>query len=97
MSRLGIHFMRLLAHLPLAWIRAMGWFLGWFLYFVVVPRRRVMHTNLALCFPEWPAGLFRLGEMEAALILTPSKKQIGLSRYLQAPRTDAAASGGPDR
>ena len=53
MSRLGILFMRLLAYLPLAWIRALGWVLGWFLYVVVVPRRRVVQTNLALCFPQW--------------------------------------------
>jgi Kdo2-lipid IVA lauroyltransferase/acyltransferase len=54
-SRLGIAFMRLLAHLPLAWIRALGWMLGWLLYLVVLPRRRVVQVNLALCFPQWPA------------------------------------------
>ena len=53
MSELGILFMRLLARLPLAWIRALGWGLGWFLYLVVVPRRHVTRTNLALCFPQW--------------------------------------------
>jgi KDO2-lipid IV(A) lauroyltransferase len=53
-SKLGILFMRLLAHLPLAWIRALGWGLGWFLYLVIVPRRHVARTNLALCFPQWP-------------------------------------------
>jgi Kdo2-lipid IVA lauroyltransferase/acyltransferase len=53
-SRLGIAFMRLLAHLPLAWIRALGWMLGWLLYLVVLPRRRVVQVNLALCFPQWP-------------------------------------------
>src|SRR5665647_1553837 len=52
MSRLGILFMRLLAHLPLTWIRALGWVLGWFLYMVIVPRRHVVQTNLALCFPQ---------------------------------------------
>jgi Kdo2-lipid IVA lauroyltransferase/acyltransferase len=55
MSHLGVLFMRLLAHLPLAWVRALGWLLGWFLYFVVVPRRRVVTRNLALCFPQWTA------------------------------------------
>jgi KDO2-lipid IV(A) lauroyltransferase len=53
MSELGILFMRLLAHLPLAWTRALGWVLGWFLYLVVVPRRHIVQTNLALCFPQW--------------------------------------------
>jgi Kdo2-lipid IVA lauroyltransferase/acyltransferase len=52
-SRLGVLFMRMLAHLPLAWVRAFGWLLGWFLYFVVVPRRKVVRKNLALCFPQW--------------------------------------------
>lgn len=53
MSRLGILFMRLLAHLPLPWIRAIGWLLGWFLYVVIFPRRHVVKVNLALCFPQW--------------------------------------------
>jgi Kdo2-lipid IVA lauroyltransferase/acyltransferase len=53
MSRLGVLFMRMLAHWPLSWVRAFGWLLGWFLYFVVVPRRRVVKANLALCFPQW--------------------------------------------
>jgi Kdo2-lipid IVA lauroyltransferase/acyltransferase len=52
MSELGILFMRALSHLPLRWIRAMGALLGHVLYVVVVPRRRVVHANLALCFPR---------------------------------------------
>ena len=56
MSKLGIRFMRLLAHLPLAWTRALGWGLGWLLYLVIVPRRHVVQTNLALCFPQWTAS-----------------------------------------
>ncbi|WP_255352448.1 lipid A biosynthesis acyltransferase [Caenimonas sp. SL110] len=51
MSTLGVLFMRLLAHFPLAWIRALGWLLGWFLYAVVIPRRRVVRVNLATVFP----------------------------------------------
>jgi Kdo2-lipid IVA lauroyltransferase/acyltransferase len=56
MSRLGVLFMRSLAHLPLPWLRALGWALGWLLYFVVLPRRRVARINLSLCFPDWPAS-----------------------------------------
>jgi len=52
-SRMGIRFMRLLAHLPLPWIRALGWILGGVLYVVIVSRRHVVQTNLALCFPHW--------------------------------------------
>jgi Kdo2-lipid IVA lauroyltransferase/acyltransferase len=46
--------MRLLAHLPLAWIRWLGLALGWLLYLVVAPRRHVVQVNLAQCFPQWP-------------------------------------------
>ena len=56
MSRLGVAFMRLLSHLPLAWVRALGWGLGWLLYGLAVPRRRVVQINLALCFPRWTAA-----------------------------------------
>lgn len=52
-SRLGVFFMRCLAPLPLAWVRALGHALGLFLYVVVVPRRHVVDTNLRLCFPQW--------------------------------------------
>ena len=54
-SRLGVAFMRLLAPLPLPWVRALGWLLGWTLYAVVPGRRHVVRVNLALCFPHWPA------------------------------------------
>lgn len=52
LSQLGILFMRVLARLPLAWVRALGAALGWLLYSLVLPRRRIALTNLALCFPE---------------------------------------------
>lgn len=54
LSRCGIFFMHLLAHLPLSWVRALGWLLGWVLYSVAVPRRKVVWINLRLCFPAWP-------------------------------------------
>ncbi len=52
-SHLGVAFMRLLGRLPLPWVRALGWALGWVLYALVVPRRRVVRANLGLCFPQW--------------------------------------------
>jgi KDO2-lipid IV(A) lauroyltransferase len=55
-SHLGVLFMRALAHLPLAWVRAIGWLLGWVLYFIVIPRRHVVQSNLELCFPTWTAA-----------------------------------------
>jgi KDO2-lipid IV(A) lauroyltransferase len=52
LSYCGIGFMHVLARLPLAWVRALGWALGRLLYGVAVPRRRVAQANLRLCFPE---------------------------------------------
>ena len=51
LSRLGVGFMGILSHLPLDWVRALGWALGWVLYALAAPRRRVVQTNLLLCFP----------------------------------------------
>jgi KDO2-lipid IV(A) lauroyltransferase len=51
-SRCGVWVMRRLAHLPLAWVRTLGWLLGWALYALVLPRRRVVFINLRLCFPK---------------------------------------------
>ncbi len=51
----GILFMRLLALLPLRAVRAVGLLFGWVLYAAVVQRRRVVTTNLSLCFPEHSA------------------------------------------
>ncbi|MFN3569851.1 MAG: lipid A biosynthesis acyltransferase [Polaromonas sp.] len=53
-TRGGIVFMQLLAALPLPVIRAMGVLLGWLLYVLAAPRRRVVNTNLRLCFPDRP-------------------------------------------
>ncbi|MFH0134767.1 lipid A biosynthesis acyltransferase [Variovorax sp. VaC1] len=51
-SQLGIGFMRAIAPLPLPLVRGFGAFLGRILHTVAVPRRRVVDTNLAVCFPE---------------------------------------------
>ena len=47
-----IVFMRLLARLPLAWVRGVGWVLGMVLYGLMGGRRAIATTNLKLCFPE---------------------------------------------
>jgi KDO2-lipid IV(A) lauroyltransferase len=44
--------MRALAHLPLSWVRALGWLLGHGLHLVAARRRRIARTNWALCFPR---------------------------------------------
>jgi Kdo2-lipid IVA lauroyltransferase/acyltransferase len=53
-SHLGIGLMRVLGWLPLPVLRALGWLLGWALYLLVAARRKVVRTNLALCFSELP-------------------------------------------
>lgn len=61
-SRLGVLVMRALSHLPLSWVRALGWLLGWILYLAVTPRRRIVRVNLDQCFPQWTR------EQRAALV-----------------------------
>ena len=51
-TRFVLVLMRVLAHLPLAWVRALGCVLGWALHMGVGARRRVVQTNLRLCFPQ---------------------------------------------
>lgn len=53
-SRLGIGFMRALAHVPFPLVRGFGAVLGRVLHSVALPRRRVVDANLALCFPDKP-------------------------------------------
>ncbi len=55
-ARLGIAFMRSLAHVPLPLVRGFGAALGPMLYVLARPRRRVVDANLALCFPEKSAA-----------------------------------------
>ena len=52
LTRAGILVMRLLALLPLAWVRALGRLLGVVLYRLARARRRVVLVNLGLCFPQ---------------------------------------------
>ncbi|MFT3717824.1 lipid A biosynthesis acyltransferase [Pseudorhodoferax sp.] len=56
MARIAIALLRLLAPLPLAWVRGLGAVLGRLLYRVVASRRRIALTNLALCFPQLSAA-----------------------------------------
>jgi Kdo2-lipid IVA lauroyltransferase/acyltransferase len=52
LSHGGVLFMRLIAPLPLPWVRGMGWLLGQLLYLLIWPRRKIVRVNLTLCFPE---------------------------------------------
>lgn len=53
LSHVAVWCMPLLARLPLAWLRGMGWLLGHGLYVLARSRRRVTWVNLRLCFPDW--------------------------------------------
>jgi KDO2-lipid IV(A) lauroyltransferase len=44
--------MQALSHLPLSWLRALGWLLGQVLFRVSARRGHVVAANIALCWPE---------------------------------------------
>ncbi|MDY0073295.1 MAG: lipid A biosynthesis acyltransferase [Thauera sp.] len=55
MSRLAIALFWLLHWLPLSLLAPLGQAFGLLLYVLVWPRRRIVHINLGLCFPELDA------------------------------------------
>jgi KDO2-lipid IV(A) lauroyltransferase len=55
----GIALMHVLAFMPLRLVRGLGAMLGWALYALVGARRRVVTTNLTLCFKELSAPEIR--------------------------------------
>jgi KDO2-lipid IV(A) lauroyltransferase len=52
LSQLGLLILRGLGYLPLSWLRALGAGLGGLLWAVIPSRRRVVQTNLRVCFPQ---------------------------------------------
>lgn len=52
-TKLAIGLLRFLAILPYGLVARFGDGLGWLLYQVPSRRRRIVHTNLSLCFPQW--------------------------------------------
>ena len=52
-GRLGIALLKFLAILPYGFVARMGDGLGWLLYQIPSRRRRIVHINLKLCFPDW--------------------------------------------
>jgi Kdo2-lipid IVA lauroyltransferase/acyltransferase len=53
LTHIALKLVELVGRLPLPWVRALGAVLGRTLYVVVPSRRRVVQTNLLLCFPQW--------------------------------------------
>ena len=68
--------MRLLALLPLPWLRVLGGLLGWLLYGFAASRRHVVWVNLQLCFPH----MTRQGVRTAALRIFVRFAQAWLDR-----------------
>lgn len=56
LTRLGLSFIWLLHFLPLALLAPLGRAFGMLLYVLAGERRRVVHKNLALCFPDRSAA-----------------------------------------
>jgi Kdo2-lipid IVA lauroyltransferase/acyltransferase len=54
-SRSGVALMGVLRHLPLPWLRALGWAVGLLLFRLALRRRRIADVNLGLCFPSLDA------------------------------------------
>jgi KDO2-lipid IV(A) lauroyltransferase len=52
-TKIAIGLLKLLAILPYGLVARAGDSLGWLLYQIPSRRRRIVHTNLKLCFPEW--------------------------------------------
>jgi KDO2-lipid IV(A) lauroyltransferase len=59
MTRWLLALIVLTGKLPLSWVRALGWVFGIALYALVGSRRRVVWTNLRLCFPHWSQAQLR--------------------------------------
>ena len=58
-TRFILYCIQALGHLPLPWLRALGWILGASLYVLVRSRRKVVCINLQLCFPNWTTAQVR--------------------------------------
>mgnify|MGYP006281581879 CR=1 FL=1 len=52
-SRLVLWLVRAVGRLPLPVVRALGVLMGWLLFVLAFPRRKVVLVNLRLCFPHW--------------------------------------------
>jgi KDO2-lipid IV(A) lauroyltransferase len=52
-AKLAIGLLKLFALLPYGLIARIGDGLGWLLYQIPSRRKRIVHINLTLCFPEW--------------------------------------------
>lgn len=59
LTRILLEVIRWIGYMPLKWVRALGYVLGLALYVLIPSRRRVVWTNLSLCFPHWTRQAIR--------------------------------------
>lgn len=78
MTRLFLTGLWLFHWLPLPVQAACGWLLGHLLYLLVVPRRRVLLTNLRLCFPDKPEAERRRLARQVCVAVTRSMLERGV-------------------
>ena len=52
-AKLAIRLLKLFALLPYGLVARIGDGLGWLLYQIPSRRKRIVHINLKLCFPDW--------------------------------------------
>ncbi|MBV8628610.1 MAG: lipid A biosynthesis lauroyl acyltransferase [Paraburkholderia sp.] len=52
-AKFAIGLLKLFALLPYGFVARLGDGLGWLLYQIPSRRKRIVHINLKLCFPEW--------------------------------------------
>ncbi len=89
MSRLAIALFWLLHWLPLSVLAPLGEAFGLLLYVLVAPRRKVVLTNLRLCFPELSEGERRALARRNFAVTGRSMLERGLAWWASAERMRA--------
>lgn len=85
-TRIFLVLLWLFHWLPLPVQAACGWVLGHLLYLLVLPRRRVILTNLRLCFPETSERERRCLARRNAVAVTRSFLERGISWWASEAR-----------
>ena len=86
MSRIVVALLWLIHWLPLSLQAPIGRAIGLLLYVIIAPRRRVVHTNLRLCFPELPQAERRALAREHFALAGRSLVERGLAWFASAER-----------
>jgi KDO2-lipid IV(A) lauroyltransferase len=72
LTRILLKTMHWLGYLPLPVLRMLGAILGLLLYVLIASRRRVVCTNLRLCFPAWSSAKVRWLSVRVFIRVTQS-------------------------